>query len=193
MTIIDLTSDDRERLIQTATLLLDGFADTGSAAWTTHEAALAEVRESLQQDRVSRTAIDGDGRVIGWIGAIRSYDGYAWELHPMVVDRRHRRRGVGRALVADLEEQVRHRGGLTIYLGTDDENCRTSLGGVDLYPDVLGALRTIENRSGHPFEFYQRVGFAIVGAIPDANGFGRPDILMAKRIAPAGQRMRTVD
>ena len=32
-------------------------------------------------------------------------------------------------------------------------------------------------------EFYLRVGFHIVGVIPDANGFGKPDILMAKRIA----------
>ena len=137
---------------------------------------------SLHADRISRVALDENGRVLGWIGGIRSYDGHAWELHPMVVDRRHQRRGIGRALVADLEEQVCRRGATTLYLGTDDENNRTSIGGVDLYPDVLGVLRTIRNRSDHPFEFYQRVGFVVVGVIPDANGVGKPDILMAKRI-----------
>ncbi len=29
---------------------------------------------------------------------------------------------------------------------------------------------------------YQKRGFVIVGVVPDANGLGKPDILMAKRI-----------
>ena len=62
------------------------------------------------------------------------------------------------------------------------ENYRTSLGGIDLYPDVLDKLRSIENVGGHPFEFYLKAGYHVVGVIPDANGFGKPDILMAKRI-----------
>jgi hypothetical protein len=40
----------------------------------------------------------------------------------------------------------------------------------------------IENRRGHPYEFYQKLGFVIVGVLPDANGPGKPDILMAKRV-----------
>ena len=184
MRIIDLISDDRDRLGEAAALLRDGFSDTGSAAWSTYDAALREVEESLQTDRISRAAVDDAGHVMGWIGGISSYDGHAWELHPLVVHRGERGRGIGRALVSDLEEQVRRRGGLTIYLGTDDENRRTSLGGVDLYPDVLGALGAIQDLGDHPFDFYRRVGFAIVGVIPDANGFGKPDILMAKRVAP---------
>jgi len=74
------------------------------------------------------------------------------------------------------------RGGSTIYLGTDDENGRTSLGGVDLYPDPLMAAAQIQNLRRHPFEFYRKLGFAIVGVLPDANGFGKPDIFMAKRV-----------
>jgi aminoglycoside 6'-N-acetyltransferase I len=35
---------------------------------------------------------------------------------------------------------------------------------------------------GHPYEFYQKMGFAIVGVMPDANGIGKPDIYMAKRL-----------
>jgi aminoglycoside 6'-N-acetyltransferase I len=58
----------------------------------------------------------------------------------------------------------------------------TSLAGADLYPGVLERLGRIENVRRHPFTFYRRLGYEIVGCIPDANGFGKPDIFMAKRI-----------
>ena len=56
---------------------------------------------------------------------------------------------------------------------------------MDIYPDVLGSLQRIRNVRDHPFPFYQKLGFVVVGAIPDANGFGKPDILMAKRVGSA--------
>lgn len=43
-------------------------------------------------------------------------------------------------------------------------------------------FKNIENVKGHPIEFYLDVGYHIVGVIPDFSGFGRHDILMAKRI-----------
>ena len=74
------------------------------------------------------------------------------------------------------------RGGLTIRLGTDDENERTSIGGVDLYPNVLEKIAKIKNFNQHPFEFYRKLGYEITGVIPDAGGFGKPDIMMCKRV-----------
>lgn len=127
-------------------------------------------------------AIDDDGTVVGWIGGISQYEGNVWEVHPLVVHPDHRGEGIGRALVSDLEDQVRQRGGITLSVGTDDQNDMTTLSGVDLYPDVLGHLARIENLRGHPYEFYRRVGFVIVGVMPDANRFGKPDIHMAKRV-----------
>jgi aminoglycoside 6'-N-acetyltransferase I len=59
---------------------------------------------------------------------------------------------------------------------------RTSVGGVELYPDVLGHAKRIRNLGGHPYEFYEKLGFVVVGVLPDANGRGRPDIFMAKRV-----------
>jgi aminoglycoside 6'-N-acetyltransferase I len=182
MKIIDLTSKNHLAIEQTAWLLVEGFGDSGSPAWPTFEDALAEVQESLQPGRISRLALDEDGNALGWIGGIEEYEGNVWELHPLVVRLSCRRQGVGRALVADLENEVRKRGGHTVRLGTDDENDRTSLGGLDLYPNVLDKLRAIQNLGRHPFEFYLKAGFEIVGIIPDANGFGKPDILMAKRV-----------
>ena len=43
-------------------------------------------------------------------------------------------------------------------------------------------LPNIRNLNNHPYEFYLKVGFAIVGVIPDANGPGKPDIMMAKSV-----------
>ena len=76
--------------------------------------------------------------MVGWVSGASGYNGHVWELHPLVVHPNYRSLGIGRALVLDFEQQVSSRGG-TVYLGTDDEDNFTSLGGVDLYPDVLSA------------------------------------------------------
>jgi aminoglycoside 6'-N-acetyltransferase I len=182
MKIVDVTPENIGAIERIAELLVDGFRDTGSTTWLNIEEAMAAAQESLQPGRISRIAVDEPDDVLGWIGGIEEYGGNVWELHPLVVRRDRQRQGLGRALVADFEKQVAQRGGHTVRLGTDDENCRTTLGGMDLYPGVLDKLRAIENQGSHPFEFYLKVGYHVVGVIPDANGFGKPDILMAKRI-----------
>jgi aminoglycoside 6'-N-acetyltransferase I len=182
MHIIDLSPADEPTIRQVAALLVDGFREHYPDAWPDLDSALEEVRESFAPDRVSRVALDDDGTVLGWIGGISQYDGNVWELHPLVVRPDRQRQGIGRALVADLEAQVRARGAITLWLGTDDEDNMTTLAGVDLYPNVLERAQNIRNLRGHPFTFYQKVGFVIVGVIPDANGFGKPDIFMAKRV-----------
>jgi aminoglycoside 6'-N-acetyltransferase I len=180
--IISLNNDN-SMVRQVAELLVEGFKDTGSVDWTTLDSAIVEVRDSLGEDRISRIAIDERGNVLGWIGGIKKYNGNVWELHPLVVRRDCSGKGIGRALVEDFEKEVKIRGGITIYLGADDENKRTSLGGIDLYPDVLNHILQIRNLGDHPFEFYQKLGFIITGVIPDANGLGKPDIIMTKRVA----------
>jgi aminoglycoside 6'-N-acetyltransferase I len=179
--ILDLDAADEETIRQAANLLLEGFRDDWPEAWPTEEEALEEVREALGEGRICRAALGEEGTVLGWIGGIPAYDGKVWELHPVVVRPDLRRRGIGSALVVDLEARVAERGALTLWLGTDDEANMTTLSGVDLYPDVLGHLANIENLRGHPYEFYLKLGFSIIGAMPDANGWGKPDIYMAKR------------
>ena len=180
--IIDLTLDNETALQQTAQLLFESFQTLSPNAWPTLTDAQEEVLASLTRDHISRIAVDGSGNVMGWVGGISQYDGHTWELHPLVVHAAMRGRGVARALVNDLEAIVKTRGGTTLWLGTDDEDNRTTLAGVDLYPDVWKHIRAIKNLRAHPFEFYQKLGFAIVGVLPDANGLGKPDIFMAKRI-----------
>lgn len=183
VTITNLTRDHADFVTQCAELLVEGFRVMAPDGWTTLDEALAEMDECLQPEYICRVALDEAGMVLGWIGGRPEYNGRVWELHPLVVRPAQQRQGIGRALVQDLEQQVKSRGGITIQLGTDDQNDLTSLGGVDLYPDPLDHLRQIRNLRRHPFEFYQKLGFVLVGVVPDANGFGKPDILMAKRVA----------
>ena len=171
MQILDLSRDDADGIEQTAQVLVDAFRGT-TDAWPDLETGRTEVLESFAPDRVSLVARDDDGRVIGWIGGIEDYDGHVWEVHPVAVSPPAQRRGVGRALLAALEARAQERGVLTLLLGTDDEVGRTSLGGAEMYPDLLGALAAIEDRGGHPFRFYQSCGFSLAGVVPDADGTG---------------------
>src|SRR5215208_6938726 len=176
--VIDaLQADDTNAIDQSAALLVDTFPH-----WLpTIEMARDEVMEALGPNRVCLVARAED-QILGWIGGIPGYS-HAWELHPLVVRADARRKGVGASLVTALEERVRDAGALTLYLGTDDDRPvpGTSAGGVELFPDVLSNamnLRVID----HPAGFYMRLGFEVVGLIPDANGLGKPDILLAKRV-----------
>ena len=180
--IHDLTSAHPHQIQQAAQLLVDGFAEHWSDAWPTLESALEEVHEMLADDRICRVMVDQDAHVMGWIGGIPEYDGNVWELHPMVVRTDLQGHGIGKTLVADFESQVRSRGGLTIMLGTDDQDSMTSLADVNLYENLPQKIASIRNLRHHPYEFYQKCDFNIIGVIPDANGRGKPDILMAKQV-----------
>ena len=182
MRIINLHPDDAEAIQQVAALLVEGFKEHSPEACPIMDAALKEVQEFFGTDRISRVAVDESGIVLGWIGGTSQYNGNVWELHPLVVKLECQGQGIGRALVADFEVQIQERGGLTIWLGTDDEDNMTTLSGVNLYPNVFEHVAQIRNLHRHPYEFYQKLGFVIVGVLPDANGRGKPDIFMAKRV-----------
>ena len=178
--IVDLQPQDETTIRQVAALLVEGFATNWPDAWPDLASALECVREFFESGRISRVARDEDGIVLGWIGGNSQYNGHVWELHPLVVRISSQGKGIGRALVQDLERLVKERGGLTILVGTDDENDLTTLSGVNLFSDVYTHITNIKNLKKHPYEFYQKLGFVIVGVVPDANGLGKPDILMAK-------------
>jgi aminoglycoside 6'-N-acetyltransferase I len=186
MQIVGLLPHQHNRIEQAAQVLHEVFSDSSTYSnpcWVTMDEAREEVQAFFVPDRVIRVAINEADHVLGWIGGISSYNGHAWELHPLVVAKAHQRQGVGRALVQALEAVVLARGANTLYLGSDDEDNRTSIGGVDLYPNIHEHIARIRNLHNHPYEFYLRMGFVIYGLLPDANGFGKPDILMAKRLA----------
>lgn len=180
MDIITVQPNDEAHLHAAAHVLRDGFRGI-TPSWDEFDAALAEA-QTVAAAGIVRAALDADGVLVGWIGALPEYDGHVWELHPLVVRPDRRRNGVGRALVSDLETIARERGVLTMMIGTDDEIGATTLGNVDLYVNLPRRLGQAAARGDHPLTFYRRLGYAIIGVIPDANGVGKPDILMAKRL-----------
>lgn len=181
MKISKLESTDFNAIEQAAEALVAGFVPKAPDAWPDLASARREVHEALADGKICLVAKDDDGLVQGWIGGHHSY-ARVWELHPLVVHPRAHKRGIGRKLVAAFEQEVKQRGGLTVLLGSDDESELTTLSGIDLYQDTWSHVTKIQNLRGHLYEFYQKCGYTIVGVVPDANGYGKPDILMAKRL-----------
>ena len=180
MEIVDLANQSDQILDQAATLLVEGFDEP--RGWQTVAMAAEEVARVVSEGFARAMLIDGDVR-LGWVGGLPEYEGRVWELHPIVVRRGHRRRGIGRALVEAFEVEVKGRGALTATLGTDDDAGMTSLADVDLYDDVPRHLATLRDLGrSHPFLFYRKLGYVVTGVVPDANGRGRPDIYMSKRM-----------
>ena len=182
MNIITLTRENEGLIQQASQLLVDAFHEHWPDAWPTLEDGMKEVQEMLDEERICRAAVDEEGNLLGIIGGIPQYDGHVWELHPLAIQPNMQGQGIGRALVEDFEEQVRLRGGLTITLGSDDDDSMTSLSGVDLYENLWDHVKNIRNLKNHPFEFYQKMGYVITGVVIDANGVGKPDIIMSKRV-----------
>jgi|AGTN01.1.fsa_nt_gi Acetyltransferase (GNAT) family. len=181
--ITDFKTATQAQKLQAAEVLFKSFGKNWPDAWPTIEDAIEEVNECLVDDRIALAATIADtAELIGWIGGISTYDGKVYELHPLVVSEKHRLKGVGRLLVEALERSAASLGALTIILGTDDVTNQTTLSEVNLYENTWKQINEIRNIKEHPFSFYQRLGFTIVGVVPDANGLGKPDIMMAKSL-----------
>jgi aminoglycoside 6'-N-acetyltransferase I len=172
-----LTLQDQGWILQAAGLLVEAFPHS----WPDERAGLSVVHQCLEEGKIAFVAVI-DERVAGFIGAMPQYGQTGWELHPLVVAQRCQRQGIGAALIHVLEREVAARGGITLYLGSDDEQGKTSLADCDLYDHLWERIRDIRNLKDHPYAFYQKMGYQIVGVIPDANGMGKPDIWLAKRL-----------
>src|ERR1041385_6767319 len=182
MKITALPPDNESFIQQAAQLLVNAFYEHWPDAWPTFDDGLKELHEMLEDERICRIAIEDDTKLLGIIGGIPTYDGNVWELHPLAVQPKLQGQGIGRALVEDFEEQVRQLGGLTITLGSDDEDDMTSLSNVDLFENTWEKIQNVRNFKNHPFTFYQKLGYVITGVVPNANGMGKPDIIMSKKV-----------
>jgi aminoglycoside 6'-N-acetyltransferase I len=181
MQIVDLNAGDERRSEAVAQLLHVSFADLAPDYLPTLAAAREAVCESFGEDSLSRLMLTDQDELAGFIAGRLMY-GRLWELHPLAVAPAYRHSGCGRRLVADLAALVAARGGLTLHASTSDETGSTTLYGKDLYADPLGALRELRSTRQHPLDFYTRLGFALVGVMPDAEGPGKHSIHFALRV-----------
>lgn len=176
MKITEFPRENREWIEQLICLLQECFPHSYSEKLARQQAELC-----MEEDRIALMAAE-DGKLLGFVGAMPQYGDTAWELHPLAVIGSRREEGIGRALVAQLEKECAARGCLTLYLGSDDEFQQTTLSQGDLFENTFEKIQQIQNLRRHPYEFYQKQGFQIVGVLPDANGPGKPDIFLAKRV-----------
>ena len=174
--LILLTKEKENELKACAQILMESFAH----AWNTEKEAEETLRETLESGVL--IAVRREKKAAGFVGAHPEYP-FGWELHPLAVAPGERGMGLGSLLVARIEREAERAGALVMYLGTDDEDGLTSLSEGDLFENTLEKMKEIRNRAGHPYEFYQKCGYQIVGVLPDVNGPGKPDIFMAKRLA----------
>lgn len=177
--LVDLDLCSHEQLAQAAEVLQRAFVEVAPHAWPDLVSAMEEVNQVRRG--FARAAIDTHGRVIGWIGAEAQYEDHVWEIHPLAVDPNVQGAGIGRALLGDLEAHARRAGVSTITAGCDDHGDFSNVGTIRA-EQVAEALATVEAKRPHPLGFYRRMGYAVVGLIPNANGPGQPDIFVAKSL-----------
>lgn len=178
---IDLCRADFAIEEQAALVLFEAFKDRDVESWPTMDDARREVDECTV-DKHLCIGIAENTRLLGWAGLRPMYD-LTWELHPMVIHPDYQGKGLGRLLLGEVEREARSRGIIGIALGTDDETFETSLSAKELNAsNIFDELRSLTNTGRHPFEFYAKCGYFVVGVIPDANGPGKPDIWMWKKL-----------
>ena len=178
MTIVNMKTLNETQLAQAAQVLTDELP----MGWATFADAVEEIDDLLSRepDHLFLAAME-NSEVLGWGGMMPSYDGHVYELHPLVVRKDRQRGGIGTGIINALMDAAREKGGKTFWLGADDEAPvgETSFANVDLYDDLPRRIREFEPGT-HQSGFYLKLGFKIIGVMPDANGTGKPDIFMAK-------------
>ena len=178
MEIVNFSTLSQAQRTQAAQMLTDELP----LGWPTLADAMQEINEILSGDDALLLCAVEDGEVLGWAGLLPAY-AKVFELHPLVVRHDRQRMGIGSALLGEIISAARVKGGLVLLAGADDEgpDGETSLANVDLYeglPEKLAAF----DPGLHQAAFYMKNGFKVVGVVPDANGIGKPDIQLAKRL-----------
>ncbi|HAT6669427.1 TPA: AAC(6')-Ia family aminoglycoside 6'-N-acetyltransferase [Corynebacterium striatum] len=175
--------------LEAANILTEAFNDLGNNSWPDMTSATKEVKECIESPNLCFGLLINNS-LVGWIGLRPMYK-ETWELHPLVVRPDYQNKGIGKILLKELENRAREQGIIGIALGTDDEYYRTSLSLITITSlslititedNIFDSIKNIKNINKHPYEFYQKNGYYIVGIIPNANGKNKPDIWMWKSL-----------
>ena len=178
--IIDLEIIHKDLIDQIANILVDCFKQY-SPSWVPDQStAKQKVLNSLVDGYRSRVLVDHNQTVLGWAGGIAHKN--VWEIHPIAVSKREQRKGYGRLLVEDVSAIAKANGAVAVWAGTGDETGATSFAKTDLYKNTASALVNFQVPENHPVNFWLRVGFTLVGVLPDEEGLGKPGIHFSRRL-----------
>ncbi|WP_076607049.1 AAC(6')-Ia family aminoglycoside 6'-N-acetyltransferase [Serpentinimonas barnesii] len=178
--IVDIAEQNNYQF-EAARILTQTFLDLGNTSWPNIKNAIIEIEQCVDLPNICIGLIQND-QLIGWVGLRPMYD-KTWELHPLVVKTEYQGKGIGKILLKEIENRAKEKGIIGIVLGTDDEYNKTSLSDIDINENnIFEEINKIQNKNKHPYEFYQKNGYMIVGIIPNANGLRKPDIWMWKNI-----------
>ncbi|BAK88619.1 aminoglycoside acetyltransferase [Pseudomonas aeruginosa NCGM2.S1] len=173
--------DSEKYITQAAEILFDVFSHINFDSWPSLQKATETVIECISAENICIGILIND-ELCGWVGLREMYK-KTWELHPMVIKKKHQNKGFGKILIFETEKKAKERNLEGIVLGTDDETFRTTLSMSELNNEnIFHEIKNIKNLKNHPFEFYEKCGYSIIGVIPNANGKNKPDILMWKNI-----------
>lgn len=179
-TIVNIAEQNKYQS-DAAKILSQTFIDKGNSAWPDITSAMKEVSECINQPNICIGLLI-ENNLTGWVGLRPMYD-QTWELHPLVVSTEYQGKGIGRILTMEIEKRARTSGIIGVVLGTDDEHNKTSISKVEITEEnIFEEIKSITNINSHPYEFYKKCGYMIVGIIPNANGKNKPDIWMWKNL-----------
>jgi aminoglycoside 6'-N-acetyltransferase I len=179
-TICDI-NESAETMEKAAKILLETMPEANMWPDLNEEMAFETVEECIAENNIC-IGIKVNDQLIGWVGLIPMYKN-TWELHPMAILPLFQGKGYGKILLNELENIAQEKGIIGIFAGSDDEANKTSLSETDLTKDnIFEEINNIKNYKNHPYEFYLRCGYSIIGIIPNANGLNKPDILLWKDI-----------
>jgi aminoglycoside 6'-N-acetyltransferase I len=102
MKIINMAKLSKTQIIQAAQILTEIIP----IGWPTLQHALDEIDALLTPENTLLAAIEDD-IVVGWGGMLPAYNGNVFELHPLAVRSDKRRQGIGRVIVAALEDEAK--------------------------------------------------------------------------------------
>ena len=175
-------AESEDTINQAAEILYITFTGADRNQWLKNQKeAFDEVKECIEKPNIC-IGIKAGEELIGWTGIRPMYE-KTWELHPMVIKKEYQGKSYGRLLLKEIERIAQLNGIMGLVAGSDDETNSTSLSEKEINGEnIFDEIRNVRNYRNHPFAFYQKCGYTIVGLIPNANGQNKPDIWLWKDI-----------
>jgi aminoglycoside 6'-N-acetyltransferase I len=167
---------------QAANILYITFNEINGNLWLKNENSAIDVVEECIKGSNICIGIKLENKLIGW-GGLRPMYEKTWELHPIVIKKEFQGKKYGKLLISEIEKTAYKNGIIGIVAGSDDETNSTSLSKKEINGDnIFEEIKNIKNYKNHPYEFYKKCGYNIIGIIPNANGQNKPDIWLWKDI-----------